>query len=253
MRPLKIRHLMILVVYVAVVLAWVLAALRTTGSTNGIRDSLLRVLFIPVVLAGLSALILRPGPHRDWVTAFALTGQFIFLVNWFTLPPLLFLYFLPAFRNATSNIQMWKEFVAILAICILVGLLLVTALIAEAKWLIRRECPRCGRKKLLRALFQIQRRQRTGRYYRCGVCDHHAKISRSQYMKGCPSCGKHTLLLEPYTYYWCLNCHARLKCLRGGRWEDAPTPADDGFYWLWTPAAWLRSRLDRLAQKSRPQ
>jgi ribosomal protein L37AE/L43A len=247
MPALRIRHLMIVVVYVAVVLAWVLAALRTTGSTNGIADSLLRVLFIPMGLAGLSVLILRPGPHRDWITAFALTGQVVFLVNWFTLPPLLFLFLLPALRKATSNTQMWGEFVAMLAICILVGILLATALIAEARWLIRRECPRCGRKRLLRALFQNLRRPRTGRYYRCGVCDHHAKISRSQYAKGCPSCGKHTLLREAYSFYWCLNCRARLKRLRGGPWEDAPTPADDGFYWLWTPAAWLRSVRDRIA------
>jgi hypothetical protein len=135
MPGLRIRHLMIVIVYVAVVLAWVQAALRTTGATNGIRDSLLHVLFMPMMLAGISALILRPGPHRDWITAFALTGQVIFLVNWFTLPTLLFLFFLPALRKATSNMQLWLEPVVILAICILVGIFLGTALIAEAKWL----------------------------------------------------------------------------------------------------------------------
>jgi hypothetical protein len=250
MPPLRIRHLMILVVYVAVVLAWLLAALRTTGSTNGISDSVLRALFMPMVLAGLSALILRPGPHRDWITVFALTGQVIFLANWFTLPPLFLLYVLPALRKRSWNSQTWNVLIVTLSLCILVGILL---LITEARWLIRRECPRCGRKKLLRAVFQRQRRPRTGRYYRCGVCDHHAKISRSQYTAGCPSCGKHTLLLEPYSFFWCLNCRARVRRLRGGPWEDATTPADDGFYWLWTPAALLRSVLDRMAQKSRPR
>ncbi len=125
MPPLKIRHLMILVVYVAVVLAWVLAALRTTGSTKGISDSLLRVLFIPMVLAGLSALILRPGPHRDWITAFALIGQVIFLFNGFTLPPLLVVYFLPALRKGTANGQMWYAVIATLSLGILVPILLL--------------------------------------------------------------------------------------------------------------------------------
>ncbi len=57
MPQLKIRHLMILVVYVAVVLAWLIPGLRALGRWDGALVLLFSVLLVPTVLAVLSVVI----------------------------------------------------------------------------------------------------------------------------------------------------------------------------------------------------
>jgi hypothetical protein len=77
MARLRIRHIMVLVVYVAVVLAWFLTALNATGPDRGALV-FYSVLFVPALLAAVSACILPPGPLRFWLTAFFVTSQFVF-------------------------------------------------------------------------------------------------------------------------------------------------------------------------------
>src|SRR5262245_35644850 len=66
----RIRHLMLLILYAAIAIALAIPAVRARGSDRA--RVLLTSLSIGIawVLASLSWLILRPGPHRDWVTAF---------------------------------------------------------------------------------------------------------------------------------------------------------------------------------------
>ena len=74
---------MLLVVYVAVGLALLLDALRTSGPERP-KNVFTVVMFMPGLMAGLSAMILRPGPSRDLVAAFFVTSQFMFVGLFFT-------------------------------------------------------------------------------------------------------------------------------------------------------------------------
>ena len=253
MFSLRIRHLMIVVVYVAVALAWGLAAPRYIGGKDGLGFAAMHLVFTPVVLACLSALLLRPGPYRDRITVGMITVACILVLFYATIPIFLLLYFQPALRTKVPELQTVPGVLNLLGLWSLSGACLLTVAIAWSRGLIRRDCPRCGCKKLLMAAFQDQRRQRSGHHYRCGVCDHEAEIPGSELGGGCPNCGRRTLIYKRHSFHWCLRCHARVKRFRHGPWEDAASPSDDGFYWLWTPAASLRWIGDRIRRNSRAE
>jgi ribosomal protein L37E len=162
----RIRHIMLLVVYVAVVPAWFLSALNTTGPERGVLV-FCSVFFVPALLAAVSACILPPGPLRLWLTAFFVTSQFV-----------------------------------------------------------------------------------KGAYFRCGVCDGQALLTREQYRQGCPRCGKHTLIYKEYLFCWCLGYGKRCKRLRRRDWEEVMRPQVDHFYWLGTWAHLFRSTVDRVVKLS---
>jgi rRNA maturation protein Nop10 len=242
---LRLRHLMILVVYVAVALALLLAALRTTGPERP-KEVFNTVLYMPTMLAMLSALILRPGASRDLITALLVTSQFVFLA----LPPtalglltIILKGSLPGPPGAS-----WLG-VAQLAIALPYCLMFWMGVVALTRWhLIPLRCPHCGRKTLIEPVYRMANdRSVKGLYLRCGVCDSECFLNRSQWDQGCPSCGRHTLIPKRYSFYWCLSCQARYKRLRHGVWEEATITQDDGFFWLWSLGGWSRSLLARIA------
>jgi hypothetical protein len=94
------------------------------------------------------------------------------------------------------------------------------------------------------------RRILKGAYFRCGVCDGQALLTREQYLQGCPKCGKHTLIYKDYLFCWCLGCGKRCKRLRRRDWEEVVRPQDDHFYWLGTWADLFRSTVDRIVKLS---
>jgi hypothetical protein len=70
----KIRHLLILDAYAAIVLALMMAILRGRGQYQ-VAAVAVGPMYVCVLFAMLTAALLRPGPHRDWLTAlFAILG-----------------------------------------------------------------------------------------------------------------------------------------------------------------------------------
>jgi hypothetical protein len=245
MSRLRIQHLMILVVYVAVTLAWLVPSLRATGPNSGMV-LFLSALLTPAVLALLSVLILRPGPYRGWLTAFFLALQLLLAACLFEVPAVLFAvaYWYQAPIGITP--RDW-------------GFLLPIQIFAFfpwfytfrfAKYAIPARCPGCRRLNLVSAPF-LNPRRKDQLYFRCGVCDNESLVNMSQYAQGCPSCGNRTLIHKDYSFHWCLNCRTRWKRLPRRTWEDASAPVDDGFYWLHTRAASLGLFLARVAQEFR--
>ena len=180
---LRLRRVMIVAAYVAVTLAMVLYH-GGIGGGQSTDPSPSVLVFIPLVLCGLSALILVPGPHRDWIYNVFVVLQFAFCA-------------LSLAGFALTSIQIGGS--------ILGGLLAVVSIVGVrgtffhgGLFLIPRPCPECGRNALVHAAMQ-----------RPGMRTYH-------------------------DYFWCLNCCERYKRLRSGPWEQAWSPSDDRFYWLWS-------------------
>ncbi len=203
------------------------------------------VLLAPTLFAVLSVFILLPGPHRDWLTAFFATLQVAFAATLCSAPALWILWL----RWNVRPIHLTRPEWLLLAMTIAWAVCLWVPVFRLAKYLTLAQCPCCQQMNLVNAALQ-HRRLAEGRYFRCGVCDAEALLNVSQYSQGCPRCGKHTLINMEYSFRWCLNCGTRCKRLRRRSWVDATAPQDDHFYWLWTPAAWLRFGRHRIATKS---
>ena len=248
MATMRIRHLMVLVVYVAVALGWMLPSIRWPGPDRGVLIYT-SILLAPAMLAALSVFILLPGPHRDWLTCFFCTLQIAFGVLLLSAPGL-FVFGTWLYWNQRPR-GLERPDLGFLSLFLILGLMNWVTVFRFARYLVLRRCPHCQRTSLVASA--LQSRPRGGRYYRCGVCDHDARISGDQLSRRCPNCGKHTLIVKRYSFHWCLKCPARVKRLPRRPWEDAPTPSDDGFYWLWTPAASLRSVRGRVTGGSRAE
>jgi hypothetical protein len=243
----RLRHLTILVVYVAVAVAVLVSTLRTTGPER-LQEVISTVVFVPIALLGLSALILRPGPHRVWLAAFFLTSSYALLASFLTAPALLV--------SVLGRRLPKPGELFLLAVLLFCGCLTWIGVVALVRWrLIPSQCPRCGRKTLRNATLHggLGRTFQGGVYVRCGVCDRESFVSRSQYAQGCSSCGRHTLRYRRYTFAWCLSCHARYKRAPRAAWEIAADPSDESFLWLWSFGEWLRSLIDRMAKKADPR
>ena len=200
---LKIRHLMILIVYTAVSLA------AMTAAVNQPEPRLLHVVYasilLPFVLSGLSLLILRPGPGRDWVVAFFWTifhGLFAILM---TASALLVLWL----RGPVTPIigMVWLGSISFFGCLLLLG----NAIRLGRLYLIPTQCRRCGRKSLIRAALSHMASNWSLYYVRCGICDRKDHLDVSRIREGCPNCHRPTFILIRYRFYWCLNCHGRFK------------------------------------------
>jgi hypothetical protein len=268
MLQVKIRTLMIWVLFVAVFLALITPGIRSTGPDRG-SIWVLTVLGVPLGMAGLSAVVLRPGASRDWVTGFflALPCVMIGLVlaaavyhGW--VPP--------------KVVGTWKAPVNRIII-FLFAFTLWCVLIPLAKvFLVPRRCPCCRKRGLLKSMREFSPREpeRTRgeneraynerkeahrkrllfAFYRCGVCDCEAFLSLAQARQGCPRCGRDTMLHSFrtkegarrrwgyywYQFFWCMRCGARSKQMLPGTWEPAASPGDDSHYWGSTYRDWLK-------------
>ena len=234
MMQVKIRTVTIGALFVAVCFALITPAILSTGANRG-SVWLLTILYVPIGMAALSAIVLRSGPHRD-----AITGSFLVI-----------LYFAIAAALAAALcvgwvpekvVGTWKEPLN------LILLYLVTCgfwwmLIAYVKtYLLPTRCPCCQKRGLLRSVVKLiggelkrergesesayRERERAHRktllfsFYRCGVCDAEAFLSISREREVCPSCGRQTMLrsfrtkegarrkffLYKYRFFWCLAC-----------------------------------------------
>jgi hypothetical protein len=261
MLRLRIRHLMLLVLYVAVILALTMPAIRTRGPDR-VAFILATVLGVPMAMAAFSALILRPGPHRDWLTCFFVTIPMTFLALVLTIGTLM------GAMTTKEIAGTWREPVN-WVIWSLVDVLLWVVVIALGRgFLVPKQCPRCRKISLLQAFYLDAERPQNASYghYRCGVCEYEALLTRSEAHQACPHCGRTTWSClwkakdgsrrswsyhYKYKFYWCLACGARCKQLLPGDRKEATSLEDERYYWLWSFRGWLRARIDRVAKQAR--
>jgi hypothetical protein len=244
---LRIRHLMILIVYVAVTLTVMLAA--SDKSEPRLFDVIGASIVLPLVLSSLSVLLLRPGPSRDWVVAFFWTIFQGLLAILFAAPTLLVIFM---YRRLNGPVGPIKGAQLIVPIISFYGLLCLGLAVRQGRlYLIPAQCPRCERKRLLRAVLSGIASNWPLYYVRCGICDRRDRLYVSRIREGCPTCHRPTFILIRYRFYWCLECRSRFKRLRRGDWEDASSPEDDGWFLLWSLSGSLRTLINRIVKKGR--
>ena len=270
MTRMKIRHLMMLVLYASVALTVIRPVLRLPVRDRGFLVCA-ATLFAASALAELSWLIHRTGPRRDWLVNFFLWSAMMSVAAQFAV----------AFVNGRISDPFPVGFV-----CLLFGFDCI--LLARQK-LIPRGCPRCGRKALLKATPRIPTPKITvravayicescravtfrGRWEAdracllCGervipcnsdlsahcVCESCGAITyarRGRIAQGCARCGRSRWADSPvpdrWEYYWCLACEARSKRRVDGTWEEARSPQDDWPYAQWDFVGWAESVLRR--------
>ncbi len=249
MLQIRLRHFMVLVLYVGVVLFLLLQFHKNLHSQRS-EDQVVLLLFAPVALGLLSIVVLRPGPHRDWMLAFLLT----LLVGTMFLP-FLFLLLISILTIASPRMpaaRISPEMANLATDLFYCGVIWPLAVFLGRRNVVLQECPRCHRKALLRSFIHDHERfDRTFWHYRCGTCDRDALLNIPQSPHPCPSCGRKTLYTKKYNSYWCLNCYGRFKRLRHGEWEDASLPEEDGYYFVWSFSGWVCGMYRLAAQKLR--
>ncbi len=266
MLRMNIRVLMLLVLYSAVALWLFLPAFRAPARER-IFYVCLAMFVVPIVLAGLSWLILRPGPWRDWLAGF-FTCSALLVVAVFAVE---------IFRSIGDANAL------VFALC---GF---PAVLFARERLVPGQCPACGRKGLLKATPVLHGRQRPlkavahlctscggvtfarrggvlrvcplcgktlipensplSAHYVCESCGVVTYSSRVRMAQGCLRCGRSRWLDSPvpdrWEYFWCLACGARSKQRVDGRWEAARRPEDDGPYARFDLAGWVKGLVSR--------
>jgi hypothetical protein len=252
MMQIRLRHFMVFVLYVAVVLFLLVKAWKDVQSHR--VGALNAIVLIPFALAGLSVLVLRPGPHRDRTLAL------IFAVSMATLyvPPLLFLIVFavkgrplpPSIGEAWRkplDIALYLSGLVVAVIALIYGAFLLSAMfLVGRRFLIPRRCPCCQRKELVPTIrAAIDRNPRRSWHLRCGTCDRDFLMRIPASPQLCPNCGRNTLYVRRYKFSWCLKCRGRFKRLPRGVWEDASLPQEDGYYFVWSFGGWLHTLCKR--------
>jgi hypothetical protein len=231
MSRIRIRHLMVLVLYVAVALALMIPAIKTYWPK---RISMLMgaAALASSAMLPLTALVVRPGPRRDWV--FVLLN----LLTWALLVTFLIV-----------DIESISYSIVVILLCGVPSWLLFAQ---YKEYLIPRKCPRCLRKRVIPSM--AQRSSQLYSVYICRSCDFEGPLARQKGFPICPSCRQDTLVpvKKPFTYSWCLNCGSRWKQVPPGAVQEASGPEDDRSYWLWSFGKWIRTRADRIAKRARP-
>jgi hypothetical protein len=252
MPRMTVRHMMIAVLYVAVALGMVMAVLRTTGPGRYMAWTAF-ALWLPMALAFLSAVLLRRGPWRQWLT-FSFIAALFFAVGalLFAFPAVVVLIF--AGRGGSPRPPVSWPHAVPFGIGSLFFAAAATYIVLDS--LIPRFCPRCRRLALINSFGHGRLHRGKRLYLRCEICDHVARLpvveiafsrDRGRDPKkrlvspisplvaagdrpACLACGRPTLRRVPYRFYWCLACGSR--CKRDGHrpWDDAPSPADDDSY-----------------------
>jgi len=245
MLRIRLRHFLVLVLYVGVVVLLSLAVRDRLDSRHP-ADALKVLLCSPFLLGLFSVVVLRPGPHRDWVLAFFYTLTYTFMLLLCLCLPLA--YILTGVSMSKPIGGTWREPIT-LALSLFAGVFVLScAMFVGKSFLVPQRCPRCCRKALLRSAVPLFGRI-VPRFWhlRCGTCDCDALLNIHRLLQPCPSCGRETLYVKRYKSYWCLRCHARSKRLRRGDWEYAGLPEEDSYYLLWSLDGWIRTVYKRLA------
>jgi hypothetical protein len=216
---------MILVVYVAAALVALREGRSALGRGNP-REVVALLLSVPIAFVLLSALVLRPGPHRDWIAA-----CFVFLS---LLPLLLVMCAMPLLILVSGGLALGLIAAPILILSPIYALGIMAIL---REHLCPERCPRCRRRCLIRSFQPLLTNRTRYAYGQCGACDavHFVKVPAP----ACPKCGRHTLMHRPYKFAWCASCKGRYKRLWLRPWEDVSSTEDDRFYWLWDPVGKL--------------
>jgi hypothetical protein len=269
MLRMKIRHLMILVLYAAVALAVIMPVLRLPTSDRAFLVCT-AIFCAASALAGLSWLIHRTGPRRDWLVNFFGWSAMMSVT---TLLAVAFVY--------SRNNDPFPGF-----LCLSFGFACIS--LARQK-LIPRDCPRCGRKALLKAkagyptpkitvtavafacesclAVTFRHRWAADRAcLHCGkrvipcnsdlsahcVCESCGAITyarRGRIAQGCSRCGRSRWLDSPvpdrWEYHWCLACEVRVKQRVDGTWEEARSPQDEWPYARWDFVGWAEAVISR--------
>ena len=277
MPRMTLRHLMLFVLYVAVILGLIMPAIRTPAENRG-PLLIATALGVPLTMALLSAWILRPGPHRDWLTTFFLViaqgtlGFFlaVAMVTGDLLP-----------RHARDSSVSLIISLILFLLAMGSGFLVITL---TQQFLIPRRCPCCTKAALFQAGLFADRIRRPGStrpslsmlewivyrdtqqfsFFVCDVCGSEAFLDHCRARQGCPACGRKSLYylrhtrrgtrlpsVLRYTFFWCLCCKARRKQLLPDQWEDAASPEHDCEYWLWDSIPCLRALRHRIARMAR--
>jgi hypothetical protein len=268
MPRMKIRHLMLLVLYSAVALAAILSALKLPVESGTHRVGI-ALWAASAVLAGLSWCILRPGPRRDWLIILFGSSAIVSLL-------------LPQVVESARGGPMNDPFLAFFYLQFLfVGIVLVN------QRLIPRHCPRCGRKALVKATRDARSRKTALRavayvcescravtfprrgevargcsrcagklspgnsdlspHYVCESCGVVTYAPRGRIAQGCSRCGRSRWSDSPvpdrWEYYWCLACEGRSKQRVDGIWENADGHEDEGPYSRWDFIGWMGALL----------
>jgi predicted RNA-binding Zn-ribbon protein involved in translation (DUF1610 family) len=268
MPQMRIRHLMLLVLYIAIGLALSMPAINAGGLLRTVFVNL-TLIGVPLVWAGLSWLILRPGPHRDWIIYACLVVSLAAL----------FLFQSIAFVNSVSLGVMRGRFGWGWVVPILVTFSFGFQIIWTVKRLLMpKQCPRCGKRSLQNAepwKVRLRRVETTPveaepqargeaqrlSYYLCESCGLARELSSAEAQQCCPSCGGIAWVrlrrldgFEPPResprgdFYWCLACSARCKQLVPGVWEDAVSPEDDRPYLRRDFIGWIGDRFHRITK-----
>jgi DNA-directed RNA polymerase subunit RPC12/RpoP len=183
----RFRGLAVLVVYVVVTLAMIICALSMTGQESAERLAPL-LTFIPLVLCGLSALILNPGPRRDLIYML-----FVQLLMGFVAISMAGLALYSARTGETIT-------ASLLAVVIIVGVR--NSLVFGKRFLIPEPCPDCGRKSLLHAAMQHPGLRTYHDYFWCLNCyERHKRLRSGPWERAWSPCDDR--------FYWLWNC---------GRW-----------------------------------
>jgi hypothetical protein len=228
---LRIRHVIIFVLHVALALATIHFALVFFLKPMPLfLAGPLVLIVLPVIVGCLSLRILRPGPRRDWVAGLFFT---LALLVGSLATSAVAGYLLVTFQGFRAGES--SPFFIRLSRILLVLPFGVIYLLLGVKWarlyLIPVRCPRCERRRLLRAWMQETRVARPFFNMRCAACGFSGCVRGAQMGQGCPQCGCRALTVLDYVYYWCLGCGSRLKRLGLGQWDDASSEKDDGPYW----------------------
>ena len=206
MPRMRLRHLMLVVLYVAVILGLMMPAIRTPWP-NRIQLLVPTALGVPIAMALLSALILRPGPHRNWATTFFLVVAQS-LCGFLVLAGMLSGELIPKqLGGPWDGPLIW----VILVLVAIASWFLVIALTQQ--FLIPRRCPRCTKTTLLQSGLFVDRTRRSYRkenhlsmlewlvhqdsqqfsFFRCSVCDSEVFLDHCRARLGCPTCSRTAL------------------------------------------------------------
>jgi hypothetical protein len=234
-RPrLTVRHLLVVNAFAAVVMAAIVYVSRA-GDMRW-PAAIIALLAVPLILNGLAAVLLGPGPGRNLVrialySAFSLEMAIFtsFPIGMFVVYAILWPSTLPM-RGWPSLTAGWTIILATFSILFYLSLLVMSIILYIATFrfwsrLVPRRCPRCSRR---------------------GLVDGRVRWSiLARPMAGCP-----------HDYAWCLHCSARLERPHSagqlGPWRDASSPLDDRHFSLWTLGSALR-RHDRVPRAARTE
>jgi hypothetical protein len=238
----RIKHLMVLVIYVAIELALLELALRFPGKDRAVIV-LAAVIVSPLALYPLTLAIFQPGPRRDRVLGL-LCAQFMLLVGLFGTGVV-------AAAVLYTTVQR-SQFVVL--VCLALGAFggLFLGACWARRYLIPAPCPGCQRRGLVEA-WQPRSDQGVPWFYwvRCDSCHRQDCVRWPQSLQGCPTCRQPFFKRRPYIFFWCQNCRRRFKRSRRGDWEDASSPDFDIAYSFWSPARWPKRVRAQTAGKNR--